>query len=143
MINAFKCFSENSFEKSKTMVEELRRVLVQRLTEMPDIVALVISDKDGVPILQASTDNSPAVDLCLRYQFLSTNAIISDSSKKVKLQGMKKSLISYNDKQILSFCQDQLTLSIIGHANSNTGQMENFAKQLFPVMKDVSRAVLG
>ena len=43
------------FGTSETMVEELRRVLVQRLTEMPDIVALVISDKDGVPILQAST----------------------------------------------------------------------------------------
>ena len=136
-------FQKKEFGTSESMVEELRRVLVQRLTEMPDIVALVISDKDGVPILQASTDNSPAVDLCLRYQFLSTNAIISDSSKKVKLQGMKKSLISYNDKQILSFCRDQLTLSIIGQATANTGQMENIAKQLFPVMKDVSRAVLG
>ena len=125
------------------MVEELRRVLIQRLAEMPDIVALVISDKDGVPILQASIDNSPAVDLCLRYQFLSTNAIISDSSKKVKLQGMKKSLISYNDKQILSFNKDNLTLSIIGQATANTGQMENLAKQLFPIVKDVSRAVLG
>ena len=125
------------------MVEELRRVLIQRLAEMPDIVALVISDKDGVPILQASIDNSPAVDLCLRYQFLSTNAIISDSSKKVKLQGMKKSLISYNDKQILSFNKDNLTLSIIGQATANTGQMENLAKQLFPVVKDVSRVVLG
>ena len=125
------------------MVEELRRVLNQRLIELPGIVALVISDKDGVPILQVSTDNSPAVDVCLRYQFLSSNGIVDDSSKKVKLHGIKKSLVCYNDKQILSVAQGQLILSIIGQAEANTGQMENLAKQLHPVVKDVSKAVLG
>ena len=125
------------------MVEELRRVLTQRLAETPDVVALVISDKDGVPILQANTDNSPAVDVCLRYQFLSSNAIINDSSKKVKLQGMKKSLMCYNDKQILSVVQGQVILSLIGKPKANTGQMENLAKQLCPMVNDVSKAVLG
>ena len=125
------------------MVDEIRRVLVQRLTEIPGIVALVISDKDGVPILQASTDNSPAVDVCLRYQFLSSNGIVNDSSKKVKLHGMKKSLVCYNDKQVLNVAQGQLILSIIGQADANTGQMENLAKQLHPIVKDVSKSVLG
>ena len=125
------------------MVEELRRVITQRLADIPGVVALVISDKDGVPILQANIDGSPAVDVCLRYQFLSSNAIVNDSSKKVKLHGMKKSLICYNDKQILSVSQGQVILSIIAQADANTGQMENFAKQMIPIVKDVSNVVLG
>ena len=126
------------------MVEELRTVVREKLAEhTPDIVAVVISDKDGVPILQASNDNSPGVDVCLRYHFLSSNAIINDCSKKVMLHGMKKSLTCYNDKQILSIVQGPVILSLIAKANANTGQMEHMAKYLLPMVKEVSKAVLG
>ena len=74
----------NSNWKGKNMVEELRRVLSQHIAEIPGILALVISDKDGVPILQANTDNAHTVDACLRYQFLSSHAIVKESSKKVQ-----------------------------------------------------------
>ena len=124
------------------MVEELRRVITQRLSETPGLVALVISDKDGVPILQASTEHTPAVDVCLRYQFLSSNAIISESSKKVELQDMKKSLMCYSDKQVLNIVQGQVILSIIAKADANTGLMENFAKIMSPMVEDVSKTVL-
>ena len=133
----------NSNWKGKNMVEELRRVLSQHIAEIPGILALVISDKDGVPILQANTDNAHTVDACLRYQFLSSHAIVKESSKKVQLNGMKKSLVCYKDKQILSVMHGSLILSIIGKANANTGQMENLAKQMQPIVNDVSNAVLG
>ena len=125
------------------MVEELRRVLSQHIAEIPGILALVISDKDGVPILQANIDNAHTVDACLRYQFLSSHAIVKESSKKVQLNGMKKALVCYKDKQILSVMHGSLILSIIGKANANTGQMENLAKQMQPIVNDVSNAVLG
>ena len=140
----FFLISENSIEiERKNMVEELRRVLSQHIAEIPGILALVISDKDGVPILQANTDNAHTVDACLRYQFLSSHAIVKESSKKVQLNGMKKSLVCYKDKQILSVMHGSLILSIIGKANANTGQMENLAKQMQPIVNDVSNAVLG
>ena len=75
------------------MVEELRKLVLEHLASGPGLVALVISDKDGVPILQASTDHSPNVEVCLRHQFLSSHSLINEASKKINFQEMKKSLM--------------------------------------------------
>ena len=48
-------------------MDELRRLLTLRLESVPGLLALVISDHDGVPILKASVEKSNVVEQCFRY----------------------------------------------------------------------------
>ena len=61
-------------------MEELRRLLTQRLEAVPGLLALVVSDRDGVPIIKASVDHNNVIDNCFRFETLTllcfTNRII-------------------------------------------------------------------
>ena len=46
-------FSHDSGSNLKRMIEELRKLVETRLSEAPGLVAMVISDLEGVPVLQA------------------------------------------------------------------------------------------
>jgi len=48
------------------IMDELRRVLTQRLETVTGLLALVISDRDGVPIIKASSGRSEKIELCFR-----------------------------------------------------------------------------
>ncbi len=47
-------------------MDELRRVLIQRLETVSGLLALVVSDRDGVPIIEASSGRSEKIELCFR-----------------------------------------------------------------------------
>jgi len=47
-------------------MDELRRLLTQRLDSIPGLLALVISDRDGVPVIKASIDHSNVIDQCFK-----------------------------------------------------------------------------
>jgi hypothetical protein len=47
-------------------MDELRRLLTQRLDSVSGLLAMVISDRDGVPVIKASIDQSNAIENCFR-----------------------------------------------------------------------------
>lgn len=48
-------------------MDELRRLLTQRLDSVPGLLGLVISDRDGVPIIKASVEQSNVIEHCFRF----------------------------------------------------------------------------
>ena len=47
-------------------MDELRRLLTQRLDSIPGLLAVVVSDRDGVVIIKACIDQSNAIENCFR-----------------------------------------------------------------------------
>lgn len=125
------------------MIEELRKLMEIRLTESPGMVALVISDLEGVPILQAQTDNSTSAEICMRFQFTSTQIAANDKCSSLGLEGHKKSLICYHDHQVLTVSYETVVLTLVATADANVGVMENFAKKIQPLVSDVATTTIS
>ena len=118
--------------------------------EVPGMHGLVISDLDGVPVLQATCPAiastaaaAQATEACMRYQFNSAQSVVDEKVACLGLDKAKKSLAVYDDQQVLSVTQDRLRLTLIAGADANTGLLENFAKRLQPLVRDVSTAVVS
>ena len=124
------------------MIEELRKLVEDRISDVSGINGLIISDLDGVPILQASLDKSPVTDVCLRYQFTSAFASADEKCSKLNLKNPQRSLVFYEDRQILSVVNGPVVLTLIAEADTNTGMLDNFAKRMQNLVRDVSKAVI-
>jgi len=120
------------------MIEELRKLMEIRLGESPGLVAVVISDLEGVPILQAQVEDSASADICLRFQFTSAQPAANDKCSSLGLEGHKKSLICYHDYMVLTVTQDTVALTLVATADANVAVMENFVKKLQPLVTDVA-----
>jgi len=123
------------------MIDELRKMVEERLTEVSGLHGLVITDKDGVPVLQVSAEGAPAsTESCMRYQFTSSKSAAEE--KYLNLNNLKRTLVHYQDLQILTVVHDQLLLSLIADAEASTGILENFAKRMEGLVSDIAKAVI-
>jgi len=135
----------------RRMIEELRKLVETRLSEAPGLVAMVISDLEGVPILQAQVaggnnqggGGEAVADICMRYQFTSAQAGANDKCGRLGLEGHKKSLVSYQDYQILTVSHHAVLLTVVASAKANAGIMDNFAKRMEPLVNDIATAVIA
>ncbi|XP_077861963.1 ragulator complex protein LAMTOR3-B-like [Saccoglossus kowalevskii] len=58
------------------MAEELHKYLRRLLNKVSGLHAIVIADRDGVPVIKVATDHAP--DLALRPGFLATFGMATD-----------------------------------------------------------------
>lgn len=138
------CTAQDIFVTSDVkMIEELRKLVEARLVDS-GLVAMVVSDLEGVPILQAQTDNTLSMDALVRFQFTSSQTAANEKCCRLGLEGHKRSLVSYQDYQVLSVTHDSVVLTVVAAAaaGANVGVMENFAKRMAPLVNDVATAVI-
>jgi len=136
------------------MIEELRKMVQDRLVEVSGLRGLVITDMDGVPVLQVSQETPPsggvgATEACQRFQFTSAHSIAEEKCGRLAMINCKRSLVHYQDQQVLTTVvngstgsADRLVLSLIADAEANTGILENFAKRMQPLVSDIAKAVI-
>nr|XP_032825057.1 ragulator complex protein LAMTOR3 isoform X2 [Petromyzon marinus] len=87
------CESEPSLWWSGlAMAEDLKRYLYKQLVKVDGLHAIVISDRDGVPIIKVATENAP--ETALRPSFLGTFALATDQGSKLGLS-KNKSIVCY------------------------------------------------
>ncbi len=83
------------------MVEELRRIVIQKAAAVDGLLGVVISDKEGIPILKAAVDqNAVVLDSCFRHQFLSISNTISEHAGKMCLGNTNHILSSFDHYQV-------------------------------------------
>uniref|UniRef100_A0A8D2QPP1 Late endosomal/lysosomal adaptor, MAPK and MTOR activator 3 n=1 Tax=Zosterops lateralis melanops TaxID=1220523 RepID=A0A8D2QPP1_ZOSLA len=81
--------------------------------------AIVVSDRDGVPVIKVANDNAP--EHALRPGFLSTFALATDQGSKLGLSKNKSIICYYNTYQVVQFNRLPLVVSFIASSNANTG----------------------
>uniref|UniRef100_A0A8C2QVG7 Ragulator complex protein LAMTOR3 n=1 Tax=Capra hircus TaxID=9925 RepID=A0A8C2QVG7_CAPHI len=80
--------------------------------------AIVVSDRDGVPVIKVANDNAP--EHALRPGFLSTFALATDQGSKLGLSKNKSIICYYNTYQVVQFNRLPLVVSFIASSNANT-----------------------
>lgn len=125
------------------MVEELRRLVASRASGISGLMAVVISDRDGVPVIKAPVyDNSAVVDQCLRHQFLSIFNTMTEHVTKMGFGETQNVLASFDDYQVVHCDHSPLVLTMIAQEDALTGELLNFSQSMSPLIKDIAKAVV-
>uniref|UniRef100_A0A9J7XQW7 Late endosomal/lysosomal adaptor, MAPK and MTOR activator 3 n=1 Tax=Cyprinus carpio carpio TaxID=630221 RepID=A0A9J7XQW7_CYPCA len=102
------------------MADNLRSYLYKQLPSVEGLHAIVVTDRDGVPVIKVANDNAP--EYALRPTFLSTFALATDQGSKLGLSKNKSIICYYNTYQIVQFNRLPLVISFIASSNANTGE---------------------
>ncbi|XP_049565151.1 ragulator complex protein LAMTOR3 isoform X3 [Orcinus orca] len=100
------------------MADDLKRFLYKKLPSVEGLHAIVVSDRDGVPVIKVANDNAP--EHALRPGFLSTFALATDQGSKLGLSKNKSIICYYNTYQVVQFNRLPLVVSFIASSNANT-----------------------
>uniref|UniRef100_A0A9L0REG8 Ragulator complex protein LAMTOR3 n=1 Tax=Equus caballus TaxID=9796 RepID=A0A9L0REG8_HORSE len=101
--------------------------------------AIVVSDRDGVPVIKVANDNAP--EHALRPGFLSTFALATDQGSKLGLSKNKSIICYYNTYQVVQFNRLPLVVSFIASSNANTGLIVSLEKELAPLFEELRQVV--
>ncbi|XP_042546916.1 ragulator complex protein LAMTOR3-like [Dipodomys spectabilis] len=116
------------------MADDLKRFLYKKLPSVEGLQAIVVSDRDGVPVIKVANDNAP--EHALRPGFLSTFALATDQLSK------NKSIICYyNTYQVVQFNRLPLVVSFTASSNANTGLIVSLQKELAPLFEELIKVV--
>ncbi|XP_029453076.1 ragulator complex protein LAMTOR3 isoform X2 [Rhinatrema bivittatum] len=80
------------------MADDLKRFLYKKLPSVEGLHAIVVSDRDGVPVIKVANDNAP--EHALRPGFLSTFALATDQGSKLGLSKNKSIICYYSTYQV-------------------------------------------
>ena len=107
-------------------MEELRKHLSSHLTPESGLVGLILSDREGVPLLRSTKAECP--DTVTRPAFL---AAFAGSSQEVggKLGlGRNTSLVAvYGQYQVIHHQHHQVILTMVANSDANTGDDLSYA----------------
>ncbi|XP_063467079.1 ragulator complex protein LAMTOR3 [Symphalangus syndactylus] len=119
--------------------EDLKRFLYKKLPSVEGLHAIVVSDRDGVPVIKVANDNAP--EHALRPGFLSTFALATDQGSKLGLSKNKSIICYYNTYQVVQFNRLPLVVSFIASSNANTGLIVSLEKELAPLFEELRQVV--
>ncbi|XP_032825056.1 ragulator complex protein LAMTOR3 isoform X1 [Petromyzon marinus] len=134
------CESEPSLWWSGlAMAEDLKRYLYKQLVKVDGLHAIVISDRDGVPIIKVATENAP--ETALRPSFLGTFALATDQGSKLGLSKNKSIVCYYSSFQVVHFNRLPLVVSFVASSAANTGLIFTLEKEMSGILEDLRPVV--
>jgi len=123
-----------------TMTETLEAHLRTIMGQADDLHAIVITDRDGVPVLKVSDNTLPSS--ATRPPFLSTLAMGAEQQAKLAL-GQAKSLICFYDSyQVVVLNKLPMLVSLIASEGANTGQLIGMDRLMGPLLEALLPALL-
>jgi len=115
-----------------TGADEMRKALMQLLLSVDGLYAIIISDRDGVPILKAVTEATP--ELAVRLNFLSTFGNATDQASKLGMGKNTRIISMYQQFQVIQISKLPIVITFIGSANANTGYLLTMEESLDPLI---------
>ncbi|KAK2725912.1 ragulator complex protein LAMTOR3-like isoform X2 [Artemia franciscana] len=120
--------------------EDVKRSLSSVLDSVEGLLGVVITDRDGVNLIKATTSSCP--ELALKLNFLATFGMATEQASKLGVGKNKLIITSYGNYQAVQFNRSPLLVTLIAESNSNTGQLLNLEGTLNPLIENLS-AVIG
>lgn len=115
------------------MAKELKKYLYQQMNVVNGLSAIIISDRDGVPIIKVTQDQTP--EFALRSSYLSNFPLASDLSGKLGCGNCQFIVCGYENHTICHFDRQPLTISFVADNSTNIGLIINLEADLYPSVK--------
>ena len=120
-------------------VDQLQKKLLDMICNEADLKALIIYDKDGIPVVQAHSSDCPSelLEPWLSYTFLISCEQIS------KLTGKCKYIITkYQSFSIVQCNRYPLFFTIVGNENVSQGYLMTIGEQLEESVEQIRKVLL-
>ncbi|XP_041469178.1 ragulator complex protein LAMTOR3-like [Lytechinus pictus] len=121
------------------MVEQLKRYLWSLLQMVEGLEAIVITDRDGVPVIKVKSDTTP--EHAMRPAFLATFAMAADQASKLGLSANKSIICTYSSHQVVHFNKQPLFVSLIATRKANTGLLMDLESELEGLLPELKAAI--
>ncbi|XP_065172589.1 ragulator complex protein LAMTOR3-A [Atheta coriaria] len=122
------------------MGDDIRKVIQQLIVKVPGLYSIIISDRDGVPVLTVESDKAPEV--AMRPSFLSTFGLAIDQGGKLGLGKTKTLICTYSQYQVIQMNKLPLIVSFIASDSCNTGHILALEQQIDPILNNLKLAVV-
>lgn len=110
------------------MAEEARKVLYDLLGKVNGLYCIVITDRDGVPVIKAVSDKVP--EQALRPGFISTFGLAIDQGSKLGLGKTETLICSYSQYQVIQMNKLPLIISFVASDSCNVGHVLALESQI-------------
>lgn len=121
------------------MTEDLKKFLYRQLSNIEGLLAIVVSDRDGVPVLKIVSEGAP--DYTIRPAFLGTFPLAADQAGKLGLGKSKLLITSYSKYTVVQFNWNPLTVSFVASSSCNVGLILELGEELQDHLGGVKQAV--
>lgn len=126
-------------ESYSEMAEDMQRYLKRLLPTVEGLEGIIVSDRDGVHLVEAKDDTVSAG--VLKPPFLGTFSIASEQASKLGL-GRNRSIISYyTSHQVIQFSHSPLVVTFIAKTSANTGLIYSVEEDMRDAISDLKAAV--
>ncbi|KAL3270574.1 hypothetical protein HHI36_021111 [Cryptolaemus montrouzieri] len=121
------------------MAEEIKKILQDILTKVPDLHCILITDRDGVSVAKVCTEK--ATESGTRFGFISTFGLAVDQGSKLGLGKTSTLICYYSQYQVIQMNKSPLVLTFIASKKCNTGLIMALENQLEPIISELSMVV--
>ncbi|KAI1291966.1 Ragulator complex protein LAMTOR3-B [Halotydeus destructor] len=122
-----------------TAAEELQRELHLIMENVSGLQVIVITDRDGVPLIKASKELAP--ELALRPTFLATGSITNDQGGKLGIGKCRGVYCEYENQQVMNFNKHPFTVTLIATSKANTGMLLTLQNSFDAILSELHKVV--
>ncbi|XP_067671056.1 ragulator complex protein LAMTOR3-B-like [Haliotis asinina] len=121
------------------MTEELKASLHKLMAMVDGLLAIVITDREGVLMLKVATEQAP--ELAMRPNFLCAFGLMTEQAGKIGLSQNISVVSMYEHYQVVQLNKQPLLVSMIAKSDANTGDILNLENELSDVLNEVSKVI--
>jgi len=122
------------------MDDQIKKFLYKKIEDIKGLSAIIISDREGVPVIKVTTKEAP--EFALRSSHLSSFNIASDLCQKLEFGNCEYLICSYTSHTVIHFNRHPLTVSFVATESSNIGSIISLESKLSPVLEPLASIVI-
>lgn len=120
-------------------VELFKKELNQLIKSIPGLLAVLIIDRDGVPLIEVHKDLAP--ELAMQATALSMTVLAADQVSKLGFGKNYTICCEYENYQIVTFNKmpSSLIVTLIANSTANTGMLLAMSSDFDPVLNELRK----
>lgn len=121
------------------MAEELRRYFYQLMKTVEGVHAIMVTDREGVPLLQVRDET--VQDYTIRANVLATSGTALEQGSKIGLGQTKTVTAMFSNHQLICFNKLPLVVTILADRQANTGHILSLEQQFCEIIDSLRQLV--
>jgi mitogen-activated protein kinase kinase 1 interacting protein 1 len=121
------------------MAEELKKYFNQLMKMIEGVHAIIITDREGVPLLQVRDESLP--EYATRASVLATSSATIEQGSKIGLGQTKTVTAMFSTHQLVCFNRTPLIVTVWADRSANTGHILSLEQQLLDVVSELRPVV--
>lgn len=120
-------------------VELFKKELNHLMKSIPGLLAVLIIDRDGVPLIEVHKDLVP--ELAMQASALSMTVLAADQVAKLGFGKCNTICCDYDNYQVVTFNKlpTSLVVTLIADSNANTGMLLSLGSDFDPVINELRK----